>query len=228
MPVGQSNWKPPFRSTISPVTKDARGLTRNRTACAISSGWQKRRTGIARRRSWRCSSLSCSVTILLITYAGAIPLHVIPSAAVSRATVNVSPTSPALDDEYAVPDVIPPLFQAYEMMLTMRPHCFRRIPGTTDCESVNGPSRLTAWIWRHSSCVVASSLLLERMPATLTSTSTSPSFATISACPVRTASASATFIATPMCGPPESVRASSSQSAAFRSTTATRRPSSAR
>ena len=61
--ASQSICRPPLRSRISPVMKPESGEARKRTACANSSGSQKRPTGIWRSSAWRCSSFSCSVTI---------------------------------------------------------------------------------------------------------------------------------------------------------------------
>ena len=48
--VAQSIWKPPFMSITSPVMKPDSGDARKRTACATSSGLQKRRTGTVVRK----------------------------------------------------------------------------------------------------------------------------------------------------------------------------------
>ena len=54
----------------------------------------------------------------------------------------------------------------------MRPQRRAFIAGTTACDQKNAPSRLTASTRRHSSTSVASTLLLDRMPALLTRMST--------------------------------------------------------
>ena len=50
-------------SMISPVMNPAKGETRNRTTWVISSGSQKRPTGISAKSFWRCASVSYSVTM---------------------------------------------------------------------------------------------------------------------------------------------------------------------
>ena len=63
----QSNCKPPLRSSTSPVMNPDNGDTRKPTTCANSSGSQNLPTGMSLSSFCRCSSLSCSVIMGVLT-----------------------------------------------------------------------------------------------------------------------------------------------------------------
>ena len=97
--VPQSISKPPLRSMISPVIKPDSGDARKRTTWANSSGSQKRPTGMSFSSFCRCYSLSCSVIMGVLTYAGATALAVTPKGASSRASEKVSELIAPLETE---------------------------------------------------------------------------------------------------------------------------------
>src|SRR5439155_11638561 len=82
---------PPSTDSVAPLTYAASSETRKLTAAATSSGCPTRPAGITPARSPLRSAV-----ISVAMKPGVIALHVTPLRAISRATVRVKPSSPAL------------------------------------------------------------------------------------------------------------------------------------